>query len=254
MTRLLLMVWLLVGLSPLALAQSGTARRADAWGIIAVETETGEAVTVRLAGIEWPRPGAPGHGVAMRALDAILDEAGPVSIAQASTQTDRYGHLIADLDLNGASLTETLVRRGYALAYSWPETRASAPRLLLAEAEAREQEYGLWGAGVFQVRSPDPNILALYLETVQIVEGRVISVGETRERTYLNFGFEYRTDFTVSVAQEDVAAFAEANLDLAALEGHVVRVRGWVQAINGPSISVDHPERIEVITPRVAAD
>lgn len=254
MARLVLLFWLFFSLSAPVIAQSGLARRVDDWGIVAVETESGDPVTVRLAGIEFPRPGAPGHGLAMRALDTILDEAGPVSIAEATTQTDRYGNLLADIDINGASLSETLVRRGYALAYSWPETRASAARLLPAEAEARDEDSGLWGAGVVAVRSPDPNILALYLETVQVVEGRIISVGETRERTYLNFGFDYRTDFTVSIAQADIGAFTEAGIDLPSLEGRIVRVRGWIQAINGPSMSLDHPERMEILTPLVSAD
>jgi endonuclease YncB( thermonuclease family) len=230
-------------------AQSDRPRRVDDWGIISFETADGEARTLRLAGIDLPRPGSPGHELAMRALDAHLAETEPVVLVTGNAGEDRYGHLVADFDLGGLTLAEAMVRNGYAIVYTWPETRDTAIRLLPLERAAREAELGLWGAGILAVRSPDPNNLALYLETVQIVEGRVISVGETNDRTYLNFGFDYRSDFTVSIAQQDVQRFADAGIELASLEGRIIRVRGWLQAINGPSISINHAERIEILTP-----
>ncbi|WP_420434010.1 thermonuclease family protein [Hyphobacterium sp.] len=249
MIRFLLVVGLILAVQAQASAQTGLARRFDGWAVIAVETEAGETMTVRLAGIELPRPGAPGHALAMQAVDGLLEESGPVTVISGDAGEDRYGHVVADLDLGGQTLAGSLVLSGYALAYSWPETREAAAALLELEIEARQYQGGLWGSGVFSIRSPDPNTLALYLETVQIVEARVISVGQTRERTYLNFGFDYRSDFTVSIAQEDVQHFEDAGVELSSLEGRIVRVRGWLQAINGPSISIDHPERIEIITP-----
>lgn len=240
-------LWLMAGAQ--GLAQTVTAHRLNDFGLITVASAEGETLTLRLAGIELPRDGTPGHGLAMQFIDSEL-EARPVTLLSGGEERlDRFGNLIGDLDLGGHTLAALLVREGYAMAYSWPDTREAAARLLPLEAEARQAGRGLWGAGVLEIRTPEPNTLALYLETVQIVEGRVISIGDTQDRLYLNFGFDYRTDFTVSIEQGDTARFEEAGLDLRALEGRIVRVRGWVQAINGPSISVDHPERIEVLTP-----
>ena len=240
-------LWLMAAAQ--GLAQTVTAHRLNDFGLIAVSSAEGETLTLRLAGIELPRDGTPGHGLAMQFIDSQLDGQTVRLLSGREERLDRFGNLIGDLDLGGQTLSARLVREGFAIAYSWPDTRDTAARLLPLEAEAREAGTGLWGGGVFVIRSPEPNTLALYLETVQIIEGRVISIGDTRDRLYLNFGFEYRTDFTVSIEQRDTARFEESGLDLRVLEGRIIRVRGWIQAINGPSISIDHPERIEVLTP-----
>lgn len=244
-----LLILLTLFMTAPAIGQQADAARADDWGNITVTLPGGETVSVRLAGIELPRPGSPGHALAMQFMDFTLAEAPSLVLLPAEGRTDRYGFLVTNLELGGESLSHLLVREGYALAYSWPDTRAEGHDLLPVEQEAREAGRGLWGAGVFAVRSADPNTLALFLETVQIVEGRVIDVAETRDRTYLNFGFDYRTDFTVSIASADRALFTEAGVNLAGLEGRNVRVRGWLHAINGPSMALDHPERLEVLTP-----
>ena len=232
-----------------AMAQSGMAHRQDDRGLISFVTEDGEILNLRIPGIELPRDGTPGHALAMQFIDAALEGVSVEIILGDEERIDRFGNLIADLDLGEQTLSAALVRSGYAMAYSWPDTREAAALLLPLEEEARQAARGLWGAGIFAIRTPDPNTLALYLETVQIIEGRVVSIGDTRDRLYLNFGFDYRTDFTVSMEQRDVARFDEAGVDLRSLEGRIVRVRGWIQAINGPSISFDHPERIEILTP-----
>lgn len=64
---------------------------------------------------------------------------------------------------------------------------------------------------------------------------------------YLNFGADWRTDFTITIAARDLKLFEQAGLDLFALEGRTVRVRGWLDSYNGPAIEADHPEQIEVL-------
>ena len=75
-----------------------------------------------------------------------------------------------------------------------------------------------------------------------------MSTGAARDgRVFLNFGLDWRTDFT-AVADEDAAArFSEAGMDLRALEGAVIRVRGWLFALNGPAIALRHPAQIELV-------
>ena len=62
-------------------------------------------------------------------------------------------------------------------------------------------------------------------------------------------GTRHETAFTVSIEARDRRAFEAAGLDLLALEGADVRVRGWIYAMNGPAITIDHPERLEILTP-----
>jgi hypothetical protein len=41
--------------------------------------------------------------------------------------------------------------------------------------------------------------------------------------------------------------FRAADIDLKALEGRQVRVRGWLESYNGPNMPISIPEAIEVI-------
>jgi len=90
-----------------------------------------------------------------------------------------------------------------------------------------------------------------FVDSFQIVEGLVISTAQVRGQTYLNFGSDYRTDFTVSIARKYRKSFEQAGFDLLALEGARVRVRGWVELYNGPVMWLDHPEALENLTPVV---
>src|SRR5690606_15278392 len=106
---------------------------------------------------------------------------------------------------------------------------------------------GLWALPDYAVRSPDPHALAQELDTFQVVEGVVVSAAETRDFLYLNFGLDYRTDFTVSIAARDLRAVRATGLEPLALEGARIRVRGYLHAVNGPMIDVTHAAQIEVL-------
>ena len=82
----------------------------------------------------------------------------------------------------------------------------------------------------------------------------MVSVGEGAGRVYLNFARDWKSDFTVSVARKDVSAFTAEGIDLKALAGKRVRVRGWVIWRNGPMIEATHPEQIELLTDDQKAD
>ena len=69
-----------------------------------------------------------------------------------------------------------------------------------------------------------------------------------RDRLYLNFGPDYRTDFTIAIARRDLKLFGR-DFDGKALEGKTLRVRGWLKSVNGPMIEATHPEQIEMVNP-----
>ena len=87
--------------------------------------------------------------------------------------------------------------------------------------------------------------MAQFVDSVQIVEGIVTSTADVRGQIYLNFGADYKTDFTIAIARKYRRKF-EA-IDPLSLEGARVRVRGWIELYNGPMIWIDHPERLEVL-------
>jgi hypothetical protein len=117
-----------------------------------------------------------------------------------------------------------------------------------AEAAARAETAGAWGSGAFSVMGPDPNALSQRLDGPVIVQGRVVDTGEARDgRVYVNFGLDWRSDFTATADRAARAVFTEAGMDLMALEGAQIRVRGWLYETNGPAVSLTHPAQLEII-------
>ena len=79
-----------------------------------------------------------------------------------------------------------------------------------------------------------------------LVEGRIARVGRTHQFWYANFGHDLRRDFTFRVPVVAAEAdFATAGVDIRALEGRRVRVRGWLLEENGPMIEITTPLALE---------
>ncbi|MAA99277.1 MAG: hypothetical protein CMN87_09095 [Stappia sp.] len=116
--------------------------------------------------------------------------------------------------------------------------------LLAAEETARRAGRGAW-ADHRVPKASEPDTITRLTGRFSLVEGRVLGVGETRSTLYLNFGYRWRDDFTVTISASSREEFAAAGLDVAALEGAAIRVRGIVQTRDGPLIKVSHPAQIE---------
>lgn len=166
---------------------------------------------------------------------------------------DRYDRVLAQtytLDDKGAKdvwLQREMVRLGMARVYTWPDTFQDSEKLYAAEIKARKSKRGIWGHAYYRIRSPETNALAQDIDSYQIVQGIVTSTADVRGQIYLNFGADYKTDFTITIAKRDRKRFEKAGLDPLSLEGATVRVRGWIELSNGPMIWLDHPERLEVL-------
>lgn len=168
------------------------------------------------------------------------------------SRTDRHGHLLAQVFVVAEEsrlwLQDALVGSGLARVYSLPDNRACTPELLRREDEARAKRLGLWASPAFRIEDArDVERLGRLIHSYQLVEGTVLNVGEGSGRFYLNFAPDWRSDFTVSVARKDAPVFAASGLDVKALAGARLRVRGWLAWRNGPMIEASHPEQIELL-------
>jgi micrococcal nuclease len=175
-----------------------------------------------------------------------------VELRFGGNQTDRHGYKLAQVyvlsDGRSQWLQQELINAGVARVYSFPDNTACVDELLVSEAEARAVKRGIWSSWAYRILdATDTDHLGRLSHTYQLVEGRVAAIGKTRERLYLNFGEDWRTDFTISVAAKDIAAFKQADSDLESLAGRRIRVRGWIEWRNGPMIVADHPEQIELL-------
>jgi hypothetical protein len=112
-------------------------------------------------------------------------------------------------------------------------------QLLEAEDHARSAQTGHWRDGAFALRTPEQ--LRNRVGTFQVVEGQVTTASTNKGRAYINFGADYKTDFTVTVEQDDLKLFRQARFDVKKLAGKHVRVRGWVELYNGPEMVVSTP-------------
>jgi hypothetical protein len=83
--------------------------------------------------------------------------------------------------------------------------------------------------------------------TFQLVVGRVLSTDLRDGRAYLNFGTDWKTDFTVTISPDDMKTFRRMGVDPLDYQGKLVRVRGMVQWLNGPEIEVGNPKQIELL-------
>jgi hypothetical protein len=140
-----------------------------------------------------------------------------------------------------------MLEAGLARVETFADNRARAAEMLAVEARARAAGRGLWADARFRVWTAAE--AERLVEGFHLVEGRVQRVTERRDRLYVDFGPDWRRDFTVSIAKRDRARFRAAGVDLASLVDATVRVRGWVRAYNGPMIEATHPEQIERIGP-----
>jgi endonuclease YncB( thermonuclease family) len=215
------------------------------------DLELGSGRLARLAGIRLPDEGplrgqalAWLRGQAGRSYAVVLDGAGP----------DRWGRIPVRLapeqaPTNGlvpVDLAQALVGRGLALVDPSGGAPFCRPDLFVVEATARREGLGLWADdGYKAISAAKTDRLRSRVGHFVLVEGRIRSVGERRQRTYLNFGWNWSSDFTVVIPKRIWSALQSRGLTGPGLTGRMVRVRGIVEDWQGPAMTVTLPEMLE---------
>ena len=202
---------------------------------------------LRLAAVKLPDVTDELMAEAQRALSGLVLHR-KIDIAFDRRSIDRHGDLIAHVFLEPAGwLQSGLVGDGLARVVSQPEVHACIAALLRKEGEARAAKRGLWASARYALRTPSG--LDDDIGTFQIVEGTPSTLLSRRDRLYLNFGGDYRTDFTVTISRRNLKRFVAVGLDPVAIVGKKIRVRGWLSLLNGPEMELSHPEQIELVAP-----
>lgn len=194
-----------------------------------------------------------------------------VELAFGTRRQDRYGQVLAQVfvvarpeknmktgraprsntnDRTSFWLQSRLIAQGLARAYAVPGADYCLAALLDVESEAMRAGAGLWNNAAYQIRDArKTKELLRYRGSYQLVEGRVVKVGRSKSRYYLNFGRNWRTDFTVSIDKKYLRLFAAQGLPVRQLAGQYIRVRGWIDARGGPLIEVFNSRQIELRSP-----
>lgn len=211
---------------------------------------------VRLVGLQAPklplgRPDFQPWPLAEEARRALAELVlgRTVSLAFGGRQRDRNDRWLAHLvdAQTGTWVQGAMLRDGWARVYTFIDNRTAVADMLAEERAARTALRGIWADPYYRVKSAQEDRWTF--DRYELVEGVVVDAARVRGRVYLNFGTNWRDDFTVTIAPEDVARFRQSGLDPLSLEGRAIRVRGWLYPRNGPMIDADHPEQIEILDP-----
>lgn len=137
-----------------------------------------------------------------------------------------------------------LLSHGLARVYTAPDAPEMNAQMLTTEAKARTEKQGMWEeGGVYAVLTPDTANSAM--GQLAIVEGVVQKTATIKNNVYLNFGENWKTDFTVMITPDLRKKLAHNGIDPLSLSQKKIRVRGYVREYNGALIELEAAEHLE---------
>lgn len=148
---------------------------------------------------------------------------------------DRYGRTLVE-----SSLQADLLNDGAAVYYASVGKIPDVWRA--AENRARTAKHGLWDdrAETVLIGVADA---AEAIGKFKVVEGTLTRTYEAKSATYLNFGEDWHTDFSITIPAKNRRSFKSMLVTLK--PGDRLRVRGFVYQENGPMIAVTRPDNLE---------
>lgn len=224
--------------------------------------QTDDGRIFRLINIQYPDYDLSNPGpLSLAALKILRDmlEGQTIELFQTSKKDvgrlNRMGHHLAHILRQNDHIwvQGTLVSLGLAYAYPMQRNPEMVADLYDLESSAREQKLGIWDDNTeFKILSPDD--AGEYLNSYQIIEGNIKSVALNKNRIFMNFGPDWRTDFTVSIAPADKRKFLKQGMDPQQWNNTKVRVRGWIRSYNGPYMEINQPESIVILDKKSPED
>ena len=222
-----------------------------------IQLEDGRLIS--LTGIDFPdyEPHNPGV-FSITAIKVLRDMLGGQKVniyrtkKKATGRTNRMGHHIAHLEraADKVWVQGSLVSLGLARVRTGKRNPEMADALYSLESAARLQNLGLWAVKNLGILTPEE--ASEHIDSFHIIEGKVKTAALRKNRIYLNFGDNWRDDFTVSIAPSDKRGFSKAGLDPLQWGGKTIRVRGWIDSYNGPYMEINHAQAVELMpTPEI---
>ncbi len=235
-----------------SMRKTGIAKVIDIISPLSVKLKDGRII--HLTGLDYPDLDYYNPGdyaiTAQKLLEDFLKNQ-KVIIYQTKTKKkgriNRMGHHIAHL----VRADDQVWTQGLLLSLGVARVRTTkynpemAEQMLALEEKARQEKSGLWAIDKFSVLSPD-NVKSK-IGSYQIVEGVVKNITMYKNKIYLNFGVNWKEDFTIGISAFDLRSFKEKDINPRKLKGKRIRVRGWIESYNGPYIYIDHAGRIEAL-------
>jgi len=201
--------------------------------------------TVRLLGVDTPERGEPFFGKARGFLQAAVLERDVRLEFCEEERRDRYGRLLAFVEAGGKDAGVELLDRGLARTlFVGPCVRSRAPDYRRREREAFRAKRGIWSLQV--PRRADHREARKYVGWLMTVTGTVRKVFVGPRAVHINFGPDYRTDFTAVIYRRDLSRLSGDGLLLpvTGYKDRRVAVTGVIKEYNGPEIIVRAADQI----------
>jgi micrococcal nuclease len=209
--------------------------------------------SVRYIGIDTPELRRKSGGIwiyepeeyALEAKEANrkLVEGRKVTLEFDLVKTDKYGRWLAYVFINGKMINEELLGSGYAMLYTYPPNLKYTDRLVAAQKKAREEKKGFWKS--YQIITPDQ--AAGHIGEFYTVKGLVKSTFSSPKATFLNFGQNWREDFTAVIFKSNLNFFKKKGINPAVYyKDKQVEITGRIKFYNGPEIVINHPSQIRI--------
>ena len=161
--------------------------------------------------------------------------------------TDRHGRTIAQAMLFGKSINQVMVKHGWAFAYPYKTQDNMAQRYYRVEDHARAARLGIWRDTTYQPL-PASKPKDIPIGKFVIINGTVQTHGKARQDHYLNFGDDWKSDFTIKLNKTNVKHIQKRlGFPIKALAGKQIEVRGWTEYGGGPMIELVHTARLRLI-------
>jgi len=157
---------------------------------------------------------------------------------------DTYGRILGYCFVGDTFVNDELIKEGLAVLYTKPPNVKYTKVFIESQEQARSLHKGLWG--VYEaVPSSDAY---KFINQIRRVRGRVLNTYKSRKVVYLNFGRDYKTDFTVIIFNDCLKFFRVKGIEPQVFyAGKEVEVWGKIREYNGPEIIVSMPYQIKVL-------
>jgi hypothetical protein len=200
----------------------------------------------RLSGIRLP-DSPPHREHALSWLKARIGQSAHVQGPDGRDRWDRTSVRIwSSGEASALDWAHGLVEAGLALVDAGTEGIFCQPELFALEATARERRLGVWADDRYKpLDANQSERLRERIGSFVLVEGRVRSIGERKQRTYLNFGGLWAEDFTIIIPKATWKQMSDRGLGADSLKGRRIRARGILQPWQGTAFSIVIPDMIE---------
>ena len=184
------------------------------------------------------------YGLQAEEANKKLVEGKKVTLEFDIVKTDKYNRWLAYVFVGNKMVNQELLRSGYATLYTYPPNVKYVEKLVAAQQEARDKKRGAWkNYGIITHREAAKHIGEFYTVT-----GRVASTFASKKVTFLNFGENWREDFTAVIFKSNLRLFKDKAIDpVVFYKNKQVEVTGKIKFYNGPEIIINHPSQIKVI-------